>query len=115
MNKTKLKSFLWHVTIVAICAIICHHYVGLEVLLGWLIFVNIVLFSTFGIDKYSSKKKWRRTPESTFLWLAFLGGFPALFLGRKLFRHKTLKKGFIWPMWLLFISQLAAALFITLN
>ena len=35
-----------------------------------------------------------RTSEATLLWLAFLGGSPGAYLGRRLFRHKTRKQPF---------------------
>lgn len=110
MNKTKVISFSFHALLALGLAVYVNVLLGLPVLAGWLVFVNVINFLSFGLDKYRAKKKWRRTPESTFLWLAFLGAFPALFLGRKAFRHKTVKKGFIWPMWLLFTLQLTLVL-----
>lgn len=107
MNKTKVISFSLHVAVILALAIYVEKLTGMHALYGWFIFANIINFLSFGKDKYAAKKGWSRTPESTFLWLSFLGAFPALFAGRKYFRHKTVKKGFILPMWALFILQLA--------
>jgi uncharacterized membrane protein YsdA (DUF1294 family) len=73
---------------------------------AWLSAVNLVLFTSFGLDKFSSMKQWRRTPESTYFVLAVMGAFPGLFLGRRIFNHKTSKAAFIIPMWILFIGQI---------
>jgi len=37
--------------------------------------------------------EWR-TPESTLLMLAFIGGSPGAILGQQIFRHKTKKEPF---------------------
>ena len=106
MNKTKVTSLFIHLLIVISLAFYVHMQTGLHLFYGWFIFANALLFISFGFDKKAAGKGWRRTPESTFLWMAFLGAFPALFAGRKVFRHKTMKKEFIWPMWALFVLQI---------
>lgn len=60
-----------------------------------LIAMNFLAFAAFGIDKWKAETGRWRTPESTLLWLAFLGGSPGAYLGRKLFRHKTRKQPFV--------------------
>lgn len=64
----------------------------------FLILVNAYAFALFAIDKnravaggYLAKK---RIPENTLLFLAFVGGSPALVLGQKLLNHKTRKQPF---------------------
>ncbi len=74
--------------------------------------MNLICFISFGYDKKAASKNWRRVPERTFLTLGFLGAFPALFAGRKLFKHKTFKRKFIVPMWGLFILQTALVAFL---
>ena len=115
MNKHKLHSFLGHTVIALAPAIYLDMQMGFHLLIGWLIFSNLVLFLSFGLDKKSAQKGWRRTPETTLLWLAFLGAFPALFFGRRYFRHKTVKQEFIWPMWTLFVIQLALVVYFVLQ
>jgi len=65
----------------------------------WLIFINIVTFFVFGVDKWKAKRKEkneaiRRIPEKTLLLLSALGGSVGALLGMKVWRHKTLHKAF---------------------
>jgi uncharacterized membrane protein YsdA (DUF1294 family) len=57
--------------------------------------MNVLAFAAFGIDKWKAQTGRWRTSESTLLHLAFLGGTPGAYLGRKLFRHKTRKQPFV--------------------
>ncbi len=59
-----------------------------------LIALNFVTFAAFGIDKAKAEAGRRRTPESTLLLLAFLGGTLGAYAGRAAFRHKTRKVPF---------------------
>lgn len=80
----------------------------IDILLAWFIMVNIILFLLMTKDKSAAKTGMRRTPERTLLTLAVAGGFPALFVARKILNHKTSKKQFIVMMWVLFGAQVAA-------
>lgn len=59
-----------------------------------LIALNFLTFASFGLDKMQAENGYRRTRESTLLWLALLGGTPGAYSGRALFRHKTRKQPF---------------------
>ena len=48
----------------------------------------------YGVDKYCSRKKWRRIPEKHLLILAVMGGFIGGVIGMRVFRHKTRKSSF---------------------
>jgi uncharacterized membrane protein YsdA (DUF1294 family) len=109
MKNIKLLSILLHITCVMICVYTLRLQTGLDFIYGWFIVLNIVVFASFGKDKLSAKMGWRRTPETTFLTLGLFGAFPAILIGRKLFKHKTTKRKFIVPMWGLFIVQLIFA------
>jgi uncharacterized membrane protein YsdA (DUF1294 family) len=61
------------------------------IVLAWLATINVVTFLAFGFDKWRAGRPGRRTPESTLLLLAALGGWPGGLLGMNLFRHKTAK------------------------
>jgi uncharacterized membrane protein YsdA (DUF1294 family) len=79
----------------------------------WFAAMNAVSFAAFGFDKWKAAKSGRRIPEFTLALLAALGGWPAGFIGMKLFRHKTAKwtfklkyglalvpfAGLIWAWW----------------
>jgi len=55
---------------------------------------NVISFVAFGIDKFNSKKRGCRIPESRLLLLAFFGPFGAL-AGMLFLRHKTRKIKFL--------------------
>ena len=59
-----------------------------------LIIVNCVALIIFGVDKWQSKKRGWRIPESRLLLAAFFGPFGA-YAGMLLFRHKTRKIKFL--------------------
>jgi uncharacterized membrane protein YsdA (DUF1294 family) len=67
----------------------------------FLLIVNSIAMTIFGIDKLKSKKGGGRIPESKLLWIALFGPFGAC-AGMLLFRHKTRKIKFLLvPIFLL--------------
>ena len=73
-----------------------------QILLCYLLLINLVGFVLYGIDKAKSKRKGsRRIPERTLLWVARLGGGVGCWLGMLLFRHKTQHTRFmiLVPLW----------------
>lgn len=76
-------------------------------LLYVLIFINVLNFIFYGMDKLAAVKHWQRTPEKHFYLLALLGGWPSGILGQLVFNHKTSKLSFqryFYGMMLLNIS-----------
>ncbi|MDF1717572.1 MAG: DUF1294 domain-containing protein [Antarcticimicrobium sp.] len=63
-------------------------------LLGLLLVINLWAFALFGWDKAQAKNLGWRVSERSFLLLAVCGGWPALKLGQRVFRHKTRKQPF---------------------
>lgn len=60
----------------------------------YLIFINVVAFFMYGLDKSKAKKgKWR-IKESTLLIFSLLGGGIGSLIGMKIHRHKTQKAKF---------------------
>lgn len=59
-----------------------------------LLAINAFTLFAFWSDKVSARNGERRTPESTLLLLAFLGGSAGAILGQQAFRHKTRKEPF---------------------
>ena len=59
----------------------------------WL-FVNLLTYTAFGLDKSRARRGGWRVPERTLLMLAFLGGWPAAKVAQRQFRHKTRKRPF---------------------
>lgn len=73
-----------------------------QILLFYLVLINLLGFVLYGIDKAKSKGKGhRRIPERTLLWEARLGGGVGCWLGMMLFRHKTKHTRFmiLVPLW----------------
>ena len=63
-------------------------------ILIYLAIINLCAFVAFGIDKIKARRGAWRTPESTLLLLAAIGGSFGAFLGMKVWRHKTQHKKF---------------------
>ena len=81
----------------------------LQFIIGYLLFVNVVTFITYGIDKYKAKKgKWRIS-EATLLSMAVFGGSVGAWLGMKAFHHKTMHKKFYIGVPTIIILQLTLA------
>ena len=78
-----------------------------EVLLYYLIGINIVAFVVYGIDKVKARKNKRRIPEATLLMLAVIGGSIGAWLGMKVWHHKTLHKKFKYGLPLILMAQIA--------
>ncbi|MFN7011900.1 MAG: DUF1294 domain-containing protein [Allorhizobium sp.] len=72
---------------------------------------NLVVFAVYAHDKAAARSGGRRVRERTLLGLALLGGGPGAFLGQRLLRHKTRKPPFAIALPLLFVVQIALAVF----
>lgn len=75
------------------------------IVLAGVIFINLVAFAAFGVDKYLARSKTRRISESTLLWLVALGGGAGAIAGQRRFRHKTQKQPFKRRMWTVIAVQ----------
>ena len=60
-----------------------------EIILSYLLMINIFTMYTFFLDKSKAKNKKWRIKESTLFLLSIAGGSLGALLGMKLFRHKT--------------------------
>ncbi|MDV7699326.1 DUF1294 domain-containing protein [Chryseobacterium soli] len=70
-----------------------------------LIFINIVCFAIFGLDKRKAVKHQQRISEKTLLILTFFGGTIGAILGMLVFRHKISKKSFLLKWGLVVLIQ----------
>lgn len=61
----------------------------------YFIFINIISFFAYGLDKIFAISKKRRIPELTLLNISIFGGAPAGFIAMHLFHHKVKKKKFV--------------------
>ena len=84
-----------------------------NVLLYYLIVINIVTFLVYGIDKWKAKQGSWRISEATLLILAAIGGSIGALLGMKVWRHKTQHKKFKFGLPLILLAQIALFYFIS--
>ncbi len=77
-----------------------------NVLLYYLIVINIVTFLVYCIDKWKAKQGSWRISEATLLILAVIGGSIGALLGMKVWRHKTMHKKFKYGLPLILIIQI---------
>ena len=83
-----------------------------EIVLIYLVVINVVAFVVYGVDKYKAKRGRWRTPEATLLGLAAIGGSIGAWLGMKVWHHKTMHKKFQYGVPLILIAQIVLVLLI---
>ena len=77
----------------------------MRILMWYLIIINVVIWITYGLDKWKAKAgKWR-IPERTLLLLALIGGSVGALVGMMLFRHKTKKAKFFISVPVMFVAH----------
>ena len=79
----------------------------MNIILGYLLAVNITSFLLYGIDKYKAKKGRWRISEATLLTMAAIGGSIGAWAGMRLWHHKTMHKKFKYGIPLILIMQIA--------
>ena len=77
-----------------------------NMLFYYLIVINVVTFTVYGIDKLKAKQGSWRISEATLLILAIFGGSIGALLGMKVWRHKTMHKKFKYGLPLILIIQI---------
>ena len=77
-----------------------------NMLFYYLIVINVVTFTVYGIDKLKAKQGSWRISETTLLILAVIGGSIGALLGMKVWRHKTMHKKFKYGLPLILIIQI---------
>ena len=108
-----------------------------QLILIYLVAINVVTFLIYGKDKAASKRgqsqthlsfaerkqarpkvKWkaqhskRRIPEATLLGLAVIGGSMGAWLGMRVWHHKTMHKKFQFGIPLIILAQVALTIWI---
>lgn len=81
-----------------------------ELLIVYVATVNAVAFVVYGVDKYKAQKAKWRIRESTLLLLAVIGGSAGVWLGMKIWRHKTRHATFRYGVPAILLIQLASVL-----
>ena len=87
----------------------------MNIILYYLLAINIASFFLYGIDKYKAKKgKWRIS-EATLLTMAAIGGSIGALAGMRLWHHKTMHKKFKYGIPIIIIIQVALAVYLLTN
>ena len=87
----------------------------MNIILGYLLAINIASFFLYGIDKYKAKKgKWRIS-EAILLLMAVIGGSIGAWAGMRLWHHKTMHKKFKYGIPIIIIIQVALAVYLLTN
>jgi uncharacterized membrane protein YsdA (DUF1294 family) len=83
-----------------------------NILLIYLIVLNLIGFALMGLDKQKAKKNLWRIPEKTLFLASLLGGSVGTLIGMHFFRHKTKHWYFVVGMPLILILQIAVTIII---
>ena len=81
-----------------------------QIILIYLIAINVVAFFLYGIDKWKAKRSKWRISEATLLGLAVIGGSIGAWLGMKVWHHKMMHKKFKYGIPLILMAQIAIVL-----
>ena len=87
----------------------------MNIILGYLLAVNIATVFLYGIDKYKAKKGRWRISEATLLVMAVIGGSIGAWAGMRLWHHKTMHKKFKYGIPIIIILQVALAVYLLTN
>lgn len=83
--------------------------------LYYLLFINIITFMMYGIDKLKAKKgKWRIS-EATLLMMAIVGGSIGAWAGMRIWHHKTMHKKFQYGIPAIIIMQISLMVYLYTN
>lgn len=83
-----------------------------QLIIIYLVIVNIVAYAMMGIDKRKAQKKEWRISEAALFMSALLGGSIGAIAGMQRFRHKTKHWYFKFGMPAILILQLALAVYL---
>lgn len=72
----------------------------------YLIFINLISFILFGLDKLFAKKKFRRIKNITLISSSIVGGSVGSLFGMYIFRHKTQTWYYVYGIPMIFIIQI---------
>ena len=84
---------------------------AIQLIIIYLIAINVAAFCTYGIDKWKAKKSLWRIRETALLGLAVLGGSVGAWLGMKVWHHKTQHKKFKYGIPIILAVQIALVLY----
>jgi uncharacterized membrane protein YsdA (DUF1294 family) len=83
-----------------------------QLILIYLVAMNVVTFFMYGIDKWKAKRSKWRISEATLLGMAVIGGCIGAWLGMRVWHHKTMHKKFQFGIPLIIVAQIALVIWI---
>ena len=86
-----------------------------DIILSYLLMINIFTMYTFFLDKSKDKNKKWRIKESTLFLLSITGGSLGALLGMKLFKHKTKHWYFKYGIPFILIVQIILTAYVTVR
>ena len=87
----------------------------MNIILYYLLAVNIATFFLYGIDKYKARKGRWRISEATLLMMAVIGGSIGAWSGMRRWHHKTMHKKFKYGIPIIIILQVTIAVYLQTN
>lgn len=75
----------------------------------WLVFINLLAFVLFGLDKWKARRGAWRISENALMLSALLGGSLGALAGMRVFHHKTRHKKFTVGVPALLVLDVALA------
>ena len=84
-----------------------------QLILIYLIAINVVTFFMYGIDKWKAKRSKWRISEATLLGMAVIGGSIGAWLGMRMWHHKTMHKKFQFGIPLIIVAQVAMIIWLS--
>ena len=87
----------------------------MNIILYYLLAVNIATFLLYGVDKYKAKKNKWRISEATLLMMAVIGGSIGAWAGMRLWHHKTMHKKFKYGIPVIIMMQIALVTYLHTN
>lgn len=82
-----------------------------QMIILYVLIINLIGFFIMGIDKFKAKKGFWRTPEKTIFTITLLGGGIGTVTGMYLFRHKTKKMKFTIGLPTILISEIVLIIY----
>ena len=73
----------------------------------YIVVINLVSFMMFGIDKYKARRGQWRISEATLLAVAAIGGSIGVWMGMKVWHHKTLHSKFRYGVPIMLLAHIA--------
>ena len=79
----------------------------MNALICYIVVINLVSFMMFGIDKYKARRGQWRISEATLLAVAAIGGSIGVWMGMKVWHHKTLHSKFRYGVPIMLLVHIA--------